>query len=374
MKCVLVLLLLLHSASAVPNVVKSVYQGTRRILNFGSLFGSAVNAETPYDRICGHPVFAVTTPYGSPYMTVEKMNKADYVSDPDVEKKSGNRNEQTRTIIAYYMDPDDAMSVQTDLKQVPSMKTADIRITSMSLGKALRQASHVGGGLPTGAEVSVEGKLDPNEGAALRYKIVPPRRELFYAARCKGKERVGFFDDAQDIARSALSVSGISLSNLKRRRAMEDRQFAPKFTKEQAESAHMEGKTGIPVFYCPHIRRRVSPIHRIVAGQKRESIPMFFSYEDLEKSWGKLKDTSGGPKDVEVFNLWDLLTSMDIDSSKSKPSSVASRMLQPLSKRFGESAPPGFQDIYFVPSARGVVFKEEISARGNGKARLRPMR
>ena len=48
--------------------------------------------------------------------------------------------------------------------------------------------------------------------------------------------------------------------------------------------------------------------------------------------------------------------------------------MAPLVKRFGKKVQPGMGDITFVPSSRGIDYKQAISSRGNGKARLRPMR
>jgi hypothetical protein len=43
-------------------------------------------------------------------------------------------------------------------------------------------------------------------------------------------------------------------------------------------------------------------------------------------------------------------------------------------KRFGTNEEPGLDSITFLPSSRAIDYKEAISARGNDKARLRPMR
>jgi hypothetical protein len=50
-------------------------------------------------------------------------------------------------------------------------------------------------------------------------------------------------------------------------------------------------------------------------------------------------------------------------------------LFKPLQRRFGKLEPqPGLDSITFVPSSCAIDYKEAISARGNGKARLRPMR
>ena len=111
---------------------------------------------------------------------------------------------------------------------------------------------------------------------------------------------------------------------------------------------------------------------------------MFFNYEDLEDAWAVMKKKYGDdgipdkPPTVEVYNLWDVLTSMDKDAWKSKKAASLSGnkfdIMKPLRARFGGKEAPGLADITFVPSSRAIEYKEAISARGNGKARLRPMR
>jgi hypothetical protein len=77
---------------------------------------------------------------------------------------------------------------------------------------------------------------------------------------------------------------------------------------------------------------------------------------------------------VEVFNLWDTLTSMEKDQWKQRKAMGKFDVMAPLRKRFGRKEEAGLDSITFVPSSRAIDYKEAISARGNGKARLRPMR
>merc|ERR1719413_35643 len=80
------------------------------------------------------------------------------------------------------------------------MADADVRICSVSLAKALRSASHLGRGLLTGQPIDAhKGTILPaKEGGTLRHKIMPPKKQLFYAARCYGRERIGLFGKGTD--------------------------------------------------------------------------------------------------------------------------------------------------------------------------------
>ncbi len=386
----LLLALLVTEAVVAENLPNAVLTSTRRFLNFGSLFGSATYARTPYERVAGHPVFAVTTPWGSPYMSMEKLSDLDEVVQESRAAASSSNpqsvsEEQTevRTVALYYMDPDDAIAAHAEMKQMDAMQSADIRVTSLSLTRALRQATNLGSGLPTGAPAdALTGKFDTSQGASLRYKIVPPKRQLFYAARCKGRERVGLQSEtaAQDAQTVILGNSALEGLNIMRRRNKRERKGA---STAPPGTAHMEGYTGIPVFHCPALRKR-HPIKGLITGQRQET-PLFFNYEDLEAAWNQLKQRQpkrnmpDKPENVEVFNMWDVLASMDKDAWNKRKNAVfwkpsAAAILSPLKRRFGKLEPPDLQDITFVPSSRAIDYKERISRRGNGKARLRPMR
>jgi hypothetical protein len=98
---------------------------------------------------------------------------------------------ESRPVTLFYVDPDDAIQMHEEMKQMTNMGNADIRITVTTLAKAIRQSSNLGG-LVTGSPIEPEhGQLkSTSEGGSLRYKIVPPKRQLFYAARCRGKEEM----------------------------------------------------------------------------------------------------------------------------------------------------------------------------------------
>jgi hypothetical protein len=137
----------------------------------------------------------------------------------------------------------------------------------------------------------------------------------------------------------------------------------------------MEGYTGIPVFYSPQIHKKYNILKRFLSGSPREEIPLFFNYEDLERAYAKLRKPSQAPSKptVEVFNLWDVLTSMDRQCQHDWMSNWKRRLIQLHPSSRGASS-TSLNDIIFVPSSDAVNYKDAISRRGNGKARLRPMR
>jgi hypothetical protein len=290
-------------------------------------------------------------------------------------------------VALFFMDPDDALGLHGEMKQMENMEGADLRLTCFSLAKALRQASNLGSGLLTGVPCDpLDGnfKNDENGNMALRYKIVPPKRQLYYAARCIGKERVGLFDEsaAEDAQAAVLGNSALEGRNLVRRREKRERKTQAKNkTPMQAANAHMEGYCGIPVFHAPQMRKKLPLLKRLTTGSRFE-VPFFFNYEDLVDAWdtmrsrNKKRGVPEKPADVEVFNLWDLLTSMDRDACKQRQRSTwRDKVAAPFEKRFStKPIDPDLCHITFVPSSRSIQYKEAISARGNGKARLRPMR
>ncbi|KAL7570336.1 hypothetical protein ACA910_017179 [Epithemia clementina (nom. ined.)] len=384
------LLMAVVSGTAFENIYQAVYTRTRRLLNLGSLFGSATH-QSPYDRISGHPVFAVTSSWGSPYMNMEKLSDLDEVGAASRKKKRGemgstmDESDEYRSVVLYFMDQDDALGVHGEMKQMEQMADADLRVSSFSFSKALRQAANLGNGLPTGAPPDpLTGDLkSPREGGSLRYKIVPSKRQLYYAARCYGRERVGLFSETST-EDAAIAVQGsFEAANLERRRIKKERKMVDKKrTPMQIANIHMEGNLGIPVFYIPEMKRVPPLLKRIVSATTHEA-PLFFNYEDLMEAWYKLrernprKDLPEQPPSVEVFNLWDVLTSMDRHDfqARQRKRPLVKEVLQPVLRRLSSKDHSlELRHITFVPSSRSVHYKEVISARGNGKARLRPMR
>jgi len=397
----LLLLILTQAATAKSRswLQKATTQG-RRWLNLGGTFGSALNSATVYDRIAGHPVFAVTTPWGSPYMNMEKLDDtAETIPDQRssiADSRSGKKKptssleeqSEMRMVALYFVDPADALAMHGEMHQMENMKTADVRLTAFSLGKALRQASNLGPGLTTGQPPEPVTGIFPEHGT-LRYKLVPSKKQLYYAARCTGRERVGLCSETptQDAALAIVGNSALEAANLLRRRQKAERKFQRSST-STTSVPHMEGYTGLPVFYCPQMHRRVSLLQRLWTGVKEEK-PFFFNYEDLVTAWDgmvmaqqkrkKKKSAAAAvppPPAVEVFNLWDVLSSMDRQQQQQQAGTQHRAWLARLVAWPGRPRRRrlSLQDITFVPNSDAVHYKDGVSRRGNGKARLKPMR
>ena len=423
------------NAATIVDLPGKMVNGVRRHLNFNGLFGSPTRptnsaSHTSYEKIMGHPVFQVTTAWGSAYMNMEKL------TSDDAEMKSGDENKmlasgvddassfgaedsQYRAISLYYMDPDDAIGAHAEFKQMDGMQESDVRITSVSLAKALRSAANLGRGLLTGQPIDDhKGTVLPTkEGGSLRHKIMPPKKQIFYAARCHGRERVGLFgkgnaedatadrDSRYDQAVAAvIGNAALAYRNSQRKQAIRDRKLAYRPRSEmEADYQHMDGHLGIPIFYAPGMERRRSRIKSLVSGSQRKEIPLFFNYEDLQDAWQKTKPLgTGANKDkylpnelpeVEVFNMWDVLVSMEQEQARSvlkfgalKPQEKLLKALtHPFVNRWKNVAPnpkPTKKDsdeaildaLVFIPSSDACTYKEKISARGDGKCRLRAMR
>ena len=365
------------------NLATAAWRQGRRWCNLSSLLGNPT-AVSPAERIAGHAVFAVTTAWGSPYMNMERLDDLDEVvqtnNNGGGRKSGGSISEEQneyRTVCLYFMDPDDATAVHGEMKQMDNMAGADMRITAFSLAKALRQAANFGQGLPTGQPPEPSTGNLPESQGALRYKIVPPKRQLYYAARCLGKERVGLWGESpsQDAQTALLGNGALEAENLVRRRTKRERKSVPVRTVLQAQNAHMEGYTGVPVFYQPSLQRRVPFLKRLLSGNKRE-IPLFFNYEDMVTAYQEVKQRSKHemPAEMpqpEVFNLWDVLTSMD----REYYGGSSNAWMAMWQRRFGKvPAKPQLTEITFVPNSQAARYKEGITKRGNSKARLRPMR
>jgi len=77
---------------------------------------------------------------------------------------------------------------------------------------------------------------------------------------------------------------------------------------------------------------------------------LFFSVDDLREAWGK-KGGKGEMPDVEVFDFVNVIKAMDADGGGKE----------------------GFK-VKFVGCKEGREYKESITKKGDGKARLKPMR
>jgi len=351
------------------------------------------------------------------------------------------------------MDPNDALAAHAEFKQMSGMTQSDVRLTAVSLGKAIRCAANVGRGLLSGQPIDLHsGKvLSTKEGGSLRHKLMPPKKQLFYASRCIGKERIGFFsqkvlkenpnkgDRDSEYNHAVATVIGnaaLNYRNLQRKQGLRDKKFTlsgPKNIFEQQYS-HMDGHLGIPVFYMNGLERHTNRFKSLVSGSSRTEKPFFFNYEDLQKAWEKTKkptnykynpddsnqdvastsatslttDANGielndeeldkllPPNSVEVFNLWDVVTSMEREHFKrenykqqtlSSPQQLWKNICYPLQNRFHnvlkknnndgnsiDSINNPLDSIVFIPSSDAISYKESMSTRGNGEARLRPMR
>lgn len=409
------------NAATLVDLPSTIFNGVRRHLNFNGLFGSPtrptnLESHTSYEKIMGNPVFQVTTSWGSAYMNMEQLSEEDakamdkqsgmLAKSTDQVSSVGSQDNKYRTISLYYMDPDDAIAAHAEFKQMDGMRDTDVRITTVSLAKAIRSAANLGQGLLTGQPIDFHKGtvLPPREGGSLRHKILPPKKQLFYAARCHGKERIGLFgndgEESKDQAVAAvIGNAALSYRNAQRKQAIRDRKLAyqPK-NQLEADYKHMDGHLGIPVFYAAGMERRKSRIKSLVSGAERKEIPLFFNYEDLEKAWQKTKSLDKDkylPNEipqVEVFNLWDVLTSMEKEQARKQQKlqglTPQNRLLQSLAHPFQnrmrnvlETSGSDDDDdhhlldsLVFIPSSDACSYKEGITARGNSQARLPRMR
>lgn len=393
-------------------------------INLTNLLGTHTSVPA-YERIISQPVFQVTTPWGSAYMLFEKYKD----EEKEVELEEGldgddaakfsrmqrkDEMQDTRSVSLYFMDEHDARGLADEMKQMKNMKDSDLRITCTTLGKALRCSSNLGYGLPTGQPVDgLSGKIPTmDDGGSLRHKIVPSKRELFYAARCAGRERVGCFSDsASEDAQLLLQSQGIIESakmGLRRnaatnamKRTQKARQLARDGIEESAEDrlkreyAHMEGQVGLPVFYAEGLAKRPPNVRRMLQGSKAWSsaaqTPLYFSYEDLMNDWASMRSKSANKSkipekpSVEVFNMVDVIAGIDKDQWKKERRAELIREKKgflgkiPVVHNFVKSkiasgARSGLENVVFVPASFGVEAQERISAAGSYKCRLRPMR
>lgn len=435
--------------NTLQDISKSIINRTRRTINLSNIIGSPTSVPS-YERLASQPVFTVTTPWGSPYLLFERSDRTESQlefddvllgDDNDNNNEMGmanGRQQQENTnkqVALYFMDEEDAMRLRDEMLQMEQMSGVDMRITASSLGKALSQCKNLNKGLMTGQPINVHtGNMkSPEEGGVLRYKIVPPKRELFYAARCVGRERVGLWnvnpeDDAK-LMLSSVPVIGGTLAMM-RKAAVEKRKREKRRAGTGAGGAgsanandddvvvdpireqykHMEGFVGVPVFHCPEMKKynKIKGILRNEQGKVQT--PLYFSYEDLMDSWNALKKRESSKKrsknnnndddndvmpdtpNVEVYNMMDVVTSMDRNQWNIKRAAQLQRdgllgKIPLINKLTGTEGSPlvkkkditsttntGLDDIVFIPNSKSTSFKEMITSVGNGQARLRPMR
>ncbi len=420
--------------TSVQDISKTIIDQTRRALNLSSLFGSPTS-KSSYERISSQPVFTVTTPWGSPYLLFERSDRTEsnlefddvIVPDDLLDGESGENNafltkqqdKTTNQVALYFMDEEDALRLRDEMLQMEQMRDADMRITSSSLGKAISQCVNLNKGLLTGQPINeLNGNIKgADEGGVLRYKIVPPKRELFYAARCKGRERVGLWnvnpeDDAK-LMLSSVPVIGGTMAMMRKaaveKRRREKRRGSGGAAASVAsddgdvevdpireEYKHMEGFVGVPVFHCPEMKK-CNKIKSLLRNEPHaKQTPLYFSYEDLMEAWNAMKQKSEKTKNapaipetptVEVYNMMDVVTSIDRDqwvanrAAKLKRDGILAKIpvINKLTgtegmKSVASPIPSGLGDVVFIPNSKSTKFKEMISSVGNSKSRLRPMR
>jgi predicted DNA-binding protein (UPF0251 family) len=387
--------------TAIQDLSTAVLNKTRQTLNLSNVFGSQTSIPA-YERIESQPVFTVTTPWGSPYLLFERADRTESNLEFDEEEKSSGKQDNTKQVALYFMDEEDAMRLRDEMLQMDQMAGADMRITASSLGKAIAQASNLHKGLLTGQPIDEHsGKMrSPDDGGVLRYKIVPPKRELFYAARCKGKERVGLWgtnpeDDARLMMQSVPVIGGTMAmlrksATEKSKRNRRGKSPGNDETQSSEDDAirnkykHMEGFVGIPVFHCPEMKKynRIKSIVRNEA-HKMQS-PLYFSYEDLMAGYSAMRSKSKDPSqipetpNVEVYNLMDVITSIDREQWKTKYNKrFRAGVRKYIPSFFGEKnkVSTGLERVVFIPNSKSAKFKNQVSKVGNSKPRgLRPMR
>ncbi len=397
----------------IQDLSTTVLNKTRQTLNFSNIFGSQTSVPV-YERLGSQPVFTVTTPWGSPYLLFERTDRTESYLEYDEEDAPSGKQDNTKQVALYFMDEEDAMRLRDEMLQMDQMSGADMRITASSLSKALSQTVNLHKGLLSGQPVDEHsGKMKgPEQGGVLRYKIVPPKRELFYAARCKGRERVGLWgatpeDDARLMMQNVPAIGGTlamarkkAFERRKRQRrsggaaaAAVPRDSSGEIDSIKEEYEHMEGFVGVPVFHCPQMKK-YNMLKGIVRNDKKKQTPLYFSYDDLVSSYqtmrGKAKDPSKIPEEpeVEVYNLMDVVTSIDREQWKTKRNGQLQReailaKIPIVNKLTGSSgltfegkkAPSGLNEVVFIPNSKNTKFKETISSQGNSQPRgLRPMR
>jgi len=252
---------------------------------------------------------------------------------------------------------------------------------------------------------------------------------------------------------TVIGNSALTYRNLQRKQAQRDKKFDFMGAKNiyEQQYPHMDGQLGIPVFYLEGLQRHNNRLKSFISGASRIEKPFFFNYEDLQQAWAektkkphqyhypKEKTTTDNdteeeeeantqskasnffssttsatsdangvelsdadvqkllpPNSVEVFNLWDVVTSMEREHFKreqhkqhtlSPHKQLWNNVLYPFQNRFhnaftskdvkytnhNELNNP-LDSIVFIPSSEAVEYKESMTTRGNGEARLRPMR
>jgi Tic22-like family. len=145
--------------------------------------------------------------------------------------------------------------------------------------------------------------------------------------------------------------------------------------------------------------KKYNVVKGLLKNDRRAQVPLYFSYEDLVSSYEAMRKRAKDPSvipekpEVEVFNLMDVVTSMDREQWKVKRGKevqlgggIVGKMSGVFNKK-GRNADGGavssitggggreLEQVIFIPNSKNTKFKERISKIGNSQARgLRPMR
>ena len=343
---------------------KSTSIQTKRKLS--SMFPSLTNLVVPTasqstEAKLNMPVFTVCTAWGSPYMVYDDTGAPNAL---------------------YFLDEDDAKAMLDEFLNMKDER--DARIMSTSFSRAMRQAANING-VPTG-QLTVDGAIQ-----LMYYKIVPSTKELFYASKLSGRENLAMTgvedefiiqerivgsvkddekskDAGDPMMPARLTANDSSVKELRQKA----KKRAGPFRKRHGEilqEKNMMGREGIPAFFVEGMQFQAK--NSFIPGrQKSLDTPMFLSYNDCVNAWKEMRNKLSpeekakiplSPK-VEVFNLVDVVASIDKDTIRRK------------SSKDEYKTKSGLESIVFVPSSKSIKFVEGITARGNGKARLPDMR
>ena len=146
------------------------------------------------------------------------------------------------------------------------------------------------------------------------------------------------------------------------------------------EYSHMEGQVGLPVFYSEGLVKKPPLMRRIIQGSKAWTTssltPLYFSYEDLMRDWSEMRQKSENREripekpQVEVFNMLDVVTSIDKDQWKVQRRAELLREQKgflgripivhnffSIKKSKSRAERSGLEKIVFVPSSLGLQAK-----------------
>ena len=321
----------------------------------------STQSQSAQDKVGSIPVFTVCTAWGSPYMVYDDTGAANAL---------------------YFMDEEDAKALLDEFLNMKNER--DARIMTTTLARAMRQAANIKG-VPTG-QLTVDGAIQ-----VMYYKIVPSTKEMFYANKLPGRENLAmtgvedeFLIQERIIGSTGEDSKGAGEQNsMMPGREYQDetgtksvRQKAKKrvgpYRKRHAEILQensLSGKEGIPAFFVEGLQFK-SKGSFLPGRQKSVDTPLFLSYNDCVNAWKEMRNSLSVEDktripvspNVEVFNLVDVVSSIERDIIRRNWSKEEQKNKS------------GLESIVFVPSSKSVQFVDGITARGNGKARLRDMR